>query len=242
MQVEMPHCSGCFCDLEKELGPVKLTCGHLLCGQCATSEVGVCPIDGTASGTIEAFSMPETGETDQEERLYEGVNTKGVLCKYVHRGIQCPDFVKCRYLHGLSGLDTGLKECGHCKLRFSSTSRCPFCQSSLRSSNSRSPADFPLSQAESLTSSVSDLMQSLSPVFPDPQSARQSLKDFNVLQSYVDLTLSDSDQEEVVEVKPKTRPSLFELLRALWQFFRVSAAAVVARLTHRPDHSMVFYD
>jgi hypothetical protein len=85
-------------------------------------------------------------------------------------------------------------------------------------------------------------MQSMPPIFPDPESSRQSLKDFNVLQSYVDLTLSDSDQEEVIEVQPKARPSLLELLRALWQFFRLSAAAVVARLSRRPDNAMVFYD
>jgi len=237
----MPHCSGCFCDLEREVMPVKLGCGHLLCGECVTSGVGVCPIDGKSSEATEAFSIPE-GE-EERERLYAGVNTKGVLCKYVHRGIQCPDFVTCRYLHGLSSLGKDKKECGNCKLRFSSASRCPFCQNSLHSSNGRSPVDFPLSQAESLTSSLSDLMQSMPPIFPEPQSARQSLKEFNVLQSYVDLTLSDSsDQEEVVEVKPKTRPSLLELLRALWQFFRLSASAVVTRLTRRPDHAMVFYD
>lgn len=228
--------------------PVKLACGHVLCGECASAEPQACPVDGTLSKTAQLFSLPDEGDLDQGEeweRVLAGVNTKGVLCKYVHRGIQCPDFVNCRYLHGLSGLEADMKECGKCKLLFSAVSRCPFCQSSLRSSNDPSPADLSHSQAESLTSSLSSLMQSMPPIFPDPESSRQSLKDFNVLQSYVDLTLSDSDQEEVIEVievQPKARPSLLELLRALWQFFRLSAAAVVARLSRRPDNAMVFYD
>lgn len=246
-EVYVPHCSACFQDLETDLLPVQLSCGHLLCGECQVMEPHACQLDGTSSDTAVPYSpvlLDDTVDLDtQLDRVYDGVNTKGVLCKYVYRGIQCPDLTRCRYLHGLPCLGASMKQCSKCRMRFSSTSRCPFCQGSLLRASEVSASDFPASQAESLTSSLTSSMQSLTPVFPsDLVSSRQSLKDCSVLQSYVDLTLSDiSEPEEVIEVPPSS-VSLLQLLLALWQFFRTSALALVARLTCKRDSTMVFYD
>lgn len=242
-----PHCSVCFRDLHSDLSPVQLACGHLACSECIQTDPHACPIDSTSSDTAVPYhpgSVETEGDPDEVMgKVYAGVNTKGVLCKFVYRGIQCPDLVRCRYLHGLACLGGCMKECRMCRLRFSSAVRCPFCNGSLLDSSGPSLRDFHPSQAESLTTSL-DLMQSMSPIFPsDPLSNRQSLKDFNILQSYVDLTLSDnSDQEEIIEVQPKAKISLFRLIIALWRFFSTSATAIVARLSRRQDTTMVFYD
>ena len=263
----IPHCSSCFQDFGAGDGPAQPMCGHLVCVQCLSEHHSpyVCPVDGTTTEVQSVLLRSDIArKIAGEEDCFEDVNTQGVLCKYMHRGVQCPDGIACRYLHGLPRQLTtsDFLECEKCMIRLPTGKNvCPFCKSAgvrpgYVPQAESPPPGFRQSQAESLTSSA-DMMKSMDPVFPEfvtsqqkvlseaKEEAKASAKDFNILQSYVDLAMTDSDEEveeEVVVIPPATKVALLQLLRSLWQFFRQSAVSLISRLTRRPDSTMVFYE